>query len=139
MTDYESIDDFGENILVSTRDAVISSLLKVINGTSKPPVYQKLHSLLGDFSDNQKEILKEFIIDAVDSCMMEFLWKLSENNSGFSLIKQLSNNKYIDLNTENQEGLEGIYLTSIDNTAKYNKVEDILITGEIEKKRKDDA
>jgi NAD(P)H-flavin reductase len=133
MTDYESIDDFGKNILVSTRDAIISSLLKVINGTSKPPVYQELYSLLEDFSENQKETLKKFIIDAVDSCMMEFLWKLSENNSGFSLVKQLSNDKYINLNTENPEGLEGIYLTSIDNTAKYNKVEDILITGEIEK------
>jgi hypothetical protein len=46
-------------------------------------VYRELHNLLCDFSDNQKEILKKFIIDAVDSCMMEFLWKLSENNSGF--------------------------------------------------------
>lgn len=131
--DYETIDDFGENVLVAARDQVIEEELATMKGTQKPRISQELHLLLKDFSNEQKEVLKKFIIEAVDSTIMEILWRISENTSNFFIMKQKSPTKFMDLNVENPEGLEGIFLTSVDAAGKYNMIDTILKTGQIEK------
>jgi hypothetical protein len=136
MTNYDIIDNFGEDILVSVRDKVIADEFRIMAGVSKARINRELYALLVDFSEKQKEILKKIIINTIDNCIMELLWRIGENNSDFSLVKCISKNEYIDLNLENPEGLEGIYLTSIDNVSLYNMIDTILETGEIEKKSK---
>ena len=131
----DTIYNFGKEVIVEARDMTIESQLKVINRTTRPPfrvaLYKKMLAL--DFSEEQKSLVTTMLIDAIDGAINNFIWMMECNNNKFAFVAKEEDGSCFDIEQES-DGLCVRQWEFIDRYSKYNTAEDMLKTGEIEKK-----
>ena len=131
----ETIYGFGKDVIVEARDRSINEEFRIMNGASKAPEFIKIYSQFNalNFTEEQKKYIKFFIIESIDRAINNFIWMMECNNNKFAFVAKEENNSCFDIEQES-DGLCIGQWEFIDRYSKYNTAEDMLRTGEIEKK-----
>lgn len=130
--------EFGKDVITEARDITIKQSLNTIDGISKAPLRIKLYSKLQGITDQQKDVIKEIIIDSIDGAINNFLWMMEENNDKYAFTAKCGNGEAFDIEQES-DGLCMGQWEFIDQYSKYNTVDEILETGKIEKESSEES
>ena len=116
--------ELSKNIFAKTRDDIIQREFDILNNNGKGIISSSLSKLMNNFSDNQKEIIKQILIDSIDATLHELCLNLDENQ--YVKIMGYQDGYHIDMKEEHDENLVGLLLDAIDTYGKYNTIYDIV-------------
>lgn len=125
----KEIEEFGKKLVHVSRDYTISLLLKDIKNCDTYP--ESVAKFLENLNKEQLLILKYLLVSCIDTAFHDTLWSIESYSNHKLFIK--TEDCFIDVDHET-DSLTGSALEFIDRYSKYNTPEDILKTGEIEKK-----
>jgi hypothetical protein len=117
MNSNDLLDYFGEVLMSKVRDETIWNHEAVVNGKMRAPSLIKKYKKLDSFSEEQKKILREFILRTVDLTIHNFLFMIEESED-LSLI--LNNADLAELS----DGLCGELYSDDGWIAKYSENEE---------------
>lgn len=138
MNEKEKLDiiyGFGKDVVVKARDMTIVEKFEIVNGGSNAPLYIRLNEKLSNFSEEQKNVVKELMITSIDGAINNFLWMMEENNDKYAFNAKCEDGTQFDIEQES-DGLCMGQWEFIDEFSKYNDIDKILDTGKIEKEPK---
>jgi hypothetical protein len=124
--------DFGKDIVVKARDMTIVEKFEIVNGGSNAPLYIRLNEKLSNFSEEQKNVVKELMITSIDGAINNFLWMMEQNNDKYAFTAKCENGEMFDIE-QVSDGLCMGQWEFIDEFSKYNDIDKILETGQLEK------
>lgn len=114
MTDKEILDEFCCAVMHMVRDRSIDRFEKIQLGTLKSQRAIELHSLLSDFDEKQKQVIKDLITECVVNTVFNFLFMFEEDED-----KKISSS---DVNVnEISDGLSGELFTEDGWINKFSK------------------
>ncbi len=129
--------DFGKDVVVKAREQSLYFLFLMIENKAKALSSKKLGKLIEkNFNEEQKKILQMLVVDSVDSTINNFIWMMEENNDKYAFTAKTKNGEMFDMEQES-DGLCMGQWEFIDEFSKYNDIDKILETGEIEKDKKE--
>ncbi|MHC0440905.1 DUF6547 family protein [Flavobacterium sp. 3-210] len=118
MKSKESLEVFGEFLVKNLRDKGIANAETLLKNRSKASSNLKLLSALNQFTDPQKEIIKELVIKSIDAGIHDFLFALQE-------LADFENNIQIIVNEQNifeiSDGIHGESYSEDGWNAKFSK------------------
>jgi hypothetical protein len=114
------LDTFGELLINEVRDQVIDQLGWTINNESNSLSTKKLHPLLDAFTNANKDVLRQFVIQAIDSTLHHTLFTFEQYNEEFDIIANPESNKPVSL-TKLSDGLCGELYSEDGWIKKYSK------------------
>ena len=115
----EDLNKFGEFVVAHLRDWGIEFTEKLLVKHWKAPALQKLEEELQTFSDKEKDIIMQVVIEAIDNSIHNFLFALEEENArNDNGIQILIGNKNV---VELSDGLCGEAYGEDGWYAKYSK------------------
>ena len=68
----DTIYSFGEDVIVKARDITIEQQINTIAGNAKAPFRVELCNKLRSFSNEQRDLLKILLVDAIDCAINNF-------------------------------------------------------------------
>lgn len=118
--EHKKLNEFGHMAIENIRDATIVDMLEIVFGKIKSPRRIDMHSRLmdADFNEIQINLLKEFVVKAVDSTIHNFLWTIEQEDE----LKLIYHN--VDLE-EISDGLCGDYVGFVDEFSRFPAVDDL--------------
>ena len=127
--------NFGKKVIVEARDRSIYEEFCIMNGESKVRDFIEIHKKFEalNLTEEQKKYITFFIMESVDRTINNFIWMMECNNKRFAFVAKEEDGSCFDIEQES-DGLCVGQWEFIDRYSKYNTAEDILKTGEIEKK-----
>lgn len=129
----EAIWRFGKDIVVKSRDSIMNCIEQLFSASdfSREEIlinFQKLN-----LDEKAKFAVKNIIVYYLEGLMDSLFWNFEQSNGKYKIVTQDKNGREFDIVTES-DGLCVGQWEFIDRYSKYNTAEDILKTGEIEKK-----
>ncbi|WP_343614307.1 hypothetical protein [Flavobacterium sp.] len=109
---------FGEFLVKNLRDKGIEKAEVLLNGKSKAPSLQKLQSELNNFSDSDKELIKEVVVKSIDTAIHDFLFAIQELDDFENNIQILVNGKNV---VNLSDGIHGESFSDDGWNAKYSR------------------
>ena len=141
----EAIWNFGKEVIIRERDAAIRGFfsdcdlhLAPINKQENSYVSnygQQLVALASklNISEEALNTVKILFVEALDCFINSLFWNFEQSNGKYKIVTQDKNGQDFDIVTES-DGLCTGQWEFIERYSKYNTAEDMLRTGEIEKK-----
>lgn len=141
----EAIWNFGKEVIIRERDAAIQGFfgdcnlhLESINEQESSCVGNYGQQLVAlarklNISEESTNIVKILFVEALDCFINSLFWNFEQSNGKYKIVTQDKNGRDFDIVTES-DGLCTGQWEFIDRYSKYNTAEDMLRTGEIEKK-----
>ena len=129
----EAIWRFGKDVVVKSRDSIMNCIEQLFSASdfSREEIlinFQKLN-----LDEKAKFAVKNIIVYYLEGLMDSLFWNFEQSNGKYKIVTQDKNGREFDIVTES-DGLCVGQWEFIDRYSKYNTAEDILKTGEIEKK-----
>ena len=129
----EAIWRFGKDVVVKSRDSIMNCIEQLFSASdfSREEIlinFQKLN-----LDEKAKFAVKNIIVYYLEGLMDSLFWNFEQSNGKYKIMTQDKNGREFDIVTES-DGLCVGQWEFIDRYSKYNTAEDILKTGEIEKK-----
>ncbi|ARN84930.1 hypothetical protein [Candidatus Nucleicultrix amoebiphila] len=122
-TELRALYIFGQILMKHVRDLTIREEYNIIAGITKAPVNIELYKKLKLIPDDQKETLKNLVVDAVDGALNNFLW-LIEQSDDFDLVAY-KNKETFSLKGIS-DGLCGDYWNFVEEFSEYTTAAEML-------------
>ena len=90
----EVVNYFGKCVIEEVYDPAIYGANHIIDLTTKNPIDQKNYSVFSDFSEEQKEKLKELIKDTTVDIIYRFLEMIEEHDEEFKIVIENEDESY---------------------------------------------
>lgn len=129
----EAILNFGKEIIVKSRDSNIKCVEQLCNSSlfSDDAILSNFQKL--NLDKKSKFIVKNVIVYYLEGLIDSIFWNFEQSNGKYKIVTQDNNGREFDIVSES-DGLCTGQWEFIDRYSKYNTAEDMLKTGEIEKK-----
>lgn len=129
----EAILNFGKEIIVKSRDSNIKCVEQLCNSSlfSDDAILSNFQKL--NLDEKSKFIVKNVIVYYLEGLIDSIFWNFEQSNGKYKIVTQDNNGREFDIVSES-DGLCTGQWEFIDRYSKYNTAEDMLKTGEIEKK-----
>jgi hypothetical protein len=118
----EILDGFGKTLINYTRDEVIEINNLIMSGKMNAAEAKELYNLFTHLDGNQQEIVRKFVLNAVDQTMHHFLWMIEQNDE-IDLIYKNSENFKMEVSLKDiSDGLSAELYTKegwIERFSKY--------------------
>lgn len=115
------LDKFGEFIVKNMRDKGIDNYNKLVNRTYNAPELKELQDDLKQFNESQLSIIKQCVIESIDTAIHDFLFALQESTDlehGIEILVDKTNIAKLS------DGLNGELFSEEGWYAKYSKYEE---------------
>lgn len=112
------LDKFGEFIVKNMRDKGIDNYNKLVNGTYNAPELKELQDNLKQFNESQLSVIKQCVIDSIDTAIHDFLFAVQESTDleeGIEILVDKTNIAKLS------DGLNGELFSEEGWYAKYSK------------------
>jgi hypothetical protein len=126
-----AIYEFGKEIVVSARDHILDGLESVFQGKTELPDIE-LFQTIQDLPVEKLNIIKQLIVNYVDSTMHCLLIRFEESDGKYKIVAKDKNGKNFDIAAES-DGLGVGLFVFIDEFSKYNDCSTFAKTGKLEK------
>ena len=79
MAEHDLLARLGQIVMTEVRDEAIEKYEMIVGGRIKSERALGLTNKLGEFSDNQLEIIRNVVVNAIDDVLHNFLWMLEQH------------------------------------------------------------
>ncbi len=117
-TDKESLDYLGEFLMTHLRDSALDQFEGVANGHWKAPGLKRLQSEVAEMTDAQRDVLRRCVVNAVDTGIHDFLFKIQEEADFEGRVRLAVDGKAAE---EISDGLHGEIFTKDGWGARFSK------------------
>ncbi len=120
--EHETIlNEFGKALMEGTRDEAVLDVEMILSGKTSHPVRRKVYESTLSFTEEQKKILRKFILDSIDNALFHF-FRLLDEHEELDLIKYQDEEKKNYLSLKNiSDGLGGDLVGEDGWIEKYSK------------------
>ena len=73
-----ALDSFGKFLVANLRDKALEQNAMLLEGTWKGKTIQTLQSRIADLPDGQKSLLREMVVDLIDTAMHDLLFAIQD-------------------------------------------------------------